>query len=260
MMSIQKFSEKMDKDGYVIFENFVRKELIDSMIEELEHASLVLAEIQYKNGIANSTNTVHHLVANPKWTSFISFLEYLGLISTYMETYFGGKFILNSFGGNILRSGSSYANNIHRDQRSFSNDLPLMLNTIVMLDDFTENNGATWILPCGHLWKEKPCCEVFDKIAIQTIAPAGSMLMFNSNMWHAAGENRTNKPRRSVTPMFCKPFIKPQFDYPRALGYDKGHEYSDWLCQLLGYNARVPASFSEWYQRPEKRMYRSDQG
>jgi hypothetical protein len=29
---------------------------------------------------------------------------------------------------------------------------------------------------------------------------------------------------------------------------------------VLGYNARVPATLDEWYQPPERRMYRSDQG
>ncbi|MFN5993306.1 MAG: phytanoyl-CoA dioxygenase, partial [Betaproteobacteria bacterium] len=87
-----------------------------------------------------------------------------------------------------------------------------------------------------------------------------SILFFDSNLWHAGGDNNTDKPRRSVTPMFCKPFIKPQFDYPRALGYDKGDSFSAYLKQVLGYNSRIPSTLDEWYQPPEHRMYKSDQG
>jgi hypothetical protein len=59
--------------------------------------------------------------------------------------------------------------------------------------------------------------------------------------------------------MFCRPFIKPQFDYPRALGYERD-DWSPYLRQLLGYNARIPASLEEWYQPIENRMYLPDQG
>ena len=63
-----------------------------------------------------------------------------------------------------------------------------------------------------------------------------------------------------ITPMFCRPFIKPQFDYPRALGYDRAPEFSEFLRQLIGYNARIPSTLGEWYKPPQERMYRNDQG
>jgi ectoine hydroxylase-related dioxygenase (phytanoyl-CoA dioxygenase family) len=84
--------------------------------------------------------------------------------------------------------------------------------------------------------------------------------MFNSNVWHAGGNNETDRLRRSVTPMFSKPFMKQQFDYPRALGYEKADDFDDTLRQVIGYNARVPATLDEWYQPPSKRMYRPNQG
>ncbi len=188
-------------------------------------------------------------------------MDYLTIfedLDEYTQSYFGGKYILNSFGGNLLRKGSSYANNIHRDIRSFSGSFPLMLNTIVMLDDFTMHNGATWLMHRGHIHADKPTEEDFIKSAFQVTGPAGSVVFFNSNLWHRSGENKTDKPRRSVTPMFTRPFFKPQFDYPRARGYDYGHAYSPWLRGVLGYDSRIPANLSEWYQKPENRMYKGD--
>ena len=44
------------------------------------------------------------------------------------------------------------------------------------------------------------------------------------------------------------------------LGYERGESYSPALRQLLGYNARVPTSLDEWYQPPDKRLYKRDQG
>ena len=129
-----------------------------------------------------------------------------------------------------------------------------------MLDAFTEENGATHMMTGSHNKAEKPTDEEFYAKSGRAVGPAGSLLIFNSNVWHAGGDNNTDFPRRSVTPMYCKPFIKQGFDYPRAVGYDKADSLLPHTRQIVGYNARVPATLDEWYQVPEKRMYRGDQG
>jgi ectoine hydroxylase-related dioxygenase (phytanoyl-CoA dioxygenase family) len=154
----------------------------------------------------------------------------------------------------------SYVGRIHRDLRSFSGPVNLMGQLLVMLDDFTEENGATYLLSGSHRLSEKPPDDLFFRDAVRAVAPAGSIVAFNSNLWHAAGVNRTLRPRRALTLVFTRPFIKQQFDYPRALGDDRAASFSPVLRQLLGYNARVPASLDEWYQVPEKRLYKRDQG
>ena len=60
--------------------------------------------------------------------------------------------------------------------------------------------------------------------------------------------------------MYCKPAMKQQFDYPRAIGYDRADSLLPHTRQVIGYNARVPATLEEWYQPRERRMYRADQG
>lgn len=259
LMDFATFDKLMDEKGWVIFERAVDPDLIARMAEDIHKAYDICRAIQVKNGIAANTEyTVHHLIGVCD-----SYLEYLDTmpIKPYIERYFGGKYILNSLGGAINSAYSrSYAHNIHRDIRSYSGDMPLVLNTLVMFDDFTPENGATWLMPGSHKFGPKPSKEDFYAVAEQALAPAGSILFFNSNVWHAGGDNNTAKQRRSITPMFCKPYIKPQFDYPRVLGYDKGDSFNADLRQILGYNSRIPATLDEWYQPPEKRMYRPDQG
>jgi ectoine hydroxylase-related dioxygenase (phytanoyl-CoA dioxygenase family) len=124
-----------------------------------------------------------------------------------------------------------------------------------MLDDFTPENGATWLMHRGHEWPHKPTDEEFDDYKFQIIGKAGTMFVWNSNLWHRAGENKTDKPRRSVTPEFSKPFMKQGFDYPKVLPVPK----SAYLRQVLGFNALVPASLNDWYQPRESRLYKDDQ-
>jgi ectoine hydroxylase-related dioxygenase (phytanoyl-CoA dioxygenase family) len=54
--------------------------------------------------------------------------------------------------------------------------------------------------------------------------------------------------------------VKQQMDYPRFLGEAYLSKCSDRVKQVLGYYARTPASYDEWYQPPHRRFYRSDQG
>lgn len=254
------YARRMKEQGWVIFESAIDADLVRRMNAEVEKAWETTREIMIRNGVFNDAElTVHHLIGQQP-----SFLEYLAQtepLEPYFQHYFRGRYILNSFGGAINTPGrTSYAQRIHRDIRTYSGDMPLLLNTLVTLDDFTADNGSTWMMTGSHYTEEKPSQEAFDAVAEQAICPAGSLLVFNSNLWHSGGDNRTEKPRRSVTPMYCRPFIKQQFDYPRAVGYEAAGALSDHTRQIVGFNARVPATLDEWYQPPAKRMYKGDQG
>jgi ectoine hydroxylase-related dioxygenase (phytanoyl-CoA dioxygenase family) len=259
-LTFDQYTQAMRERGWVVFENAVDPELVTRMTDDISLAWERCHGIMERNGVAGDAQlTVHHLIG--QHDSYLEFIDTMGPLMPYLEHYFEGRFILNSFGGAInTRGKTSYAQRVHRDIRSYSGDMPLLLNTLVMLDDFTPENGATFMMSGSHRAAEKPSDEAFYERAERATGPAGSILVFNSNVWHAGGNNETDKPRRSVTPMYCKPFVKQQFDYPRAVGYDKAESLLPHTRQIVGYNARVPATLEEWYQPAEKRMYRGDQG
>jgi hypothetical protein len=227
--------------------------------QALEVAYRVCREAQIANGVAQSTDgTVHHVPAIHE--AFLALIDPLPLHST-LQSFFGGPFILNSYGGVINRRDTkAYVGNVHRDVRFFTQGQPLMLNMLILLDDFTTANGATHLLTGSHRRDQKPSDEDFFAAADRLIAPAGSIALFDSNLWHAAGVNSTANDRRALTLTFTRPFLKPQLDYPRLFGYDAAERFSPELRQLLGYNSRIPASLVEWYQPPEKRFYKPGQG
>jgi hypothetical protein len=259
-LDLESYAKRMDSLGWAVLERAVDPRLVTRMLVDLDAAWTICREVQVRNRVANDADlTVHHLLS--LGPSFLDFIDDMEPLMPYIEHYFRGKFILNSFGGAInTRGHTSYAQRIHRDIRTFSGDTPLLLNTLVMLDDFTPENGATFMMTGSHKKEQKPAEEEFYQRAEQALGPAGSILVFNSNLWHAGGNNRTDLPRRSVTPMYCKPAMKQQFDYPRAVGYDRVHDMLPHTRQVIGYNARVPATLDEWYQPRERRMYLPDQG
>lgn len=248
----------IDTYGWVVIENVLPEDLTRRLREDSYKAYDIRKAIQQKNGlVTNMDGTVHHTVDQP---AFIDFLQQL-YCDDFILDYFGGPYILNSFGAIInIPNKPSYVCNIHRDVRTFSGNTNTMLNMLVMLDDFTLENGATYVLNGSHKVEARPSDETFFQQSDRITGKAGSILLFNSNLWHAAGENTSGKDRCALTLTFTKPYMKQQMDYPRFLGYHEGDRFSERLQQVLGYHSRTPENLDEWYQPPHKRMYRPGQG
>lgn len=125
-----------------------------------------------------------------------------------------------------------------------------------MLDDFTVENGGTLLLPYSHLNPEKPSKKFWEENYKQMTGKAGDIIMWNSNIFHTSGINKTSQMRKGLPITFSLPYYKQLLDYPRAIGYERQNEFSKKAQQVLGYNSRVPSSVSEWYSSPNKRTYK----
>ncbi|WP_429567718.1 phytanoyl-CoA dioxygenase family protein [Paraburkholderia sp. JPY419] len=206
----------------------------------------------------NSAGTLHHLLMDDP--CYVELLAEFSALEPVFKGYFGGNFILNSYGGVINeRDSRSYVQNVHRDIRFGSDTRRFMVNALVMLDDFTLENGATHILSRSQNVQQQPADEDFYARASRATGERGSVLLFDSRMWHATGRNTTNAPRRALTLTFTSPFFKPQLDYARLFGYRNLNRCNAWMRQVLGFNARVPESLDEFYVPVEQRFYQRGQ-
>ncbi len=246
--------------GWTVIPDVYPKEMIDAAINDLEEKRELYAKIQADAGIYEETKNAYHHSAL-MCPSHLAFLD-PNPVNGFLEHYFSGKYILNAMGVSYIEpnNGAVYTQNIHRDSRSYMDRSRLLFNTLIMLDDCTEENGATWMLEGSQMRADKPNSEEFYEKAVQATGKSGSVLLFDGNIWHAGGQNKTDKPRRVLTPLMSKPFVKQSVDYPRAFGSDFGLRASEELRQTLGYNALTPASLTQFYQPLEKRYYKSNQG
>jgi len=86
------------------------------------------------------------------------------------------------------------------------------------------------------------------------------MIVFDSTLWHAAGSNTSGRDRLAINHQFTRSWIKQQIDYVRALGNEAVEASPPRTQQLLGWYTRVVTSLDEYYQPPERRLYRKAQG
>jgi ectoine hydroxylase-related dioxygenase (phytanoyl-CoA dioxygenase family) len=252
--------EKFNKEGYCKFDNAVNTDWIlkiNNALPEIfsKHEKLRRAN---DNPISSDGLAMNALVGNEIFFEFLQYLIDAKIIDWIETNYFKEKCILNSFTAlsNIPGEDKVFHKKVHKDIRGFSAEIPLMLNMLVMLDDFTVENGATLLLPGSHKIEPAPSDSDFHKNAIRATGSAGDIIIWNSNLFHASGTNTTDKVRRALPITFSLPYYKQLLDYPRAIGYDKYDFFNDEMRRMLGYDARVPATISEWYSPVSKLLYK----
>ena len=253
------FAAALDTRGWFIAEGAVRPALLDELAAQLEPALARRDAIRAQAGVEGGNDgTLHHLLGDHP--CFVDLLDALRPFDAALRGYFTGKYVLNSYGGVINRQeGSAYVHHIHRDIRFSSDTRRFMLNLLVMLDDFTPENGGTWLLSGSQGLAQKPAEERFYREAQQAVGRRGAFLFFDSRLWHAAGRNATPRTRRALTLTFTSPFFKPQLDYPRLLGIGHPAARDPFLRQVIGYNARVPGTLQEYYVPVADRFYQRGQ-
>tara|TARA_B100000700_G_scaffold317565_1_gene409167 strand:+ start:192 stop:962 length:771 start_codon:yes stop_codon:yes gene_type:complete len=245
-----------ESNGVCIYKSFLSEEEVIEVREILNEATIICQSMQKKSGLINITSgSSHHLPVIDR--RFLNIINSYKKLDSFITSLFGGKYILNSFGGNLnVKETINYASNIHRDQRFFSGTTLILLNTFIALCDFTVSNGATRILTKDKYFStKKPDQSFFDENSIFLEIKAGSLCLFNSNLWHAAGNNLTSENRPIITPMFSRPFFKQQFDYSRLVEPND----SNFLKQILGFYSRVPSDLLEWYAPTDQRCYLAGQ-
>jgi hypothetical protein len=245
--------------GWTVLPGLIRRELLDSLVKALGPSLALRDQIRRRNGVQeNSAGTLHHLLMDDP--CYVELLAELSTLEPVFKRYFEGNFVLNSYGGVINeRDSRSYVQNVHRDIRFGSDSRRFMVNALVMLDDFTLANGATHILSHSQNLQQQPTDEHFYAQASRATGERGSVLLFDSRMWHATGRNTTDAPRRALTLTFTSPFFKPQLDYARLFGYSNLDRCNAWMRQVLGFNARVPESLDEFYVPVQQRFYQRGQ-
>lgn len=112
-------------------------------------------------------------------------------------------------------------------------------NSIWLLDDFSKANGATRLVPGTHLTGKLPQDEMdnpFDSHSKEILieAPAGSVFIFNSHVWHGGTTNHTKAYRRAIHSYFCRHDQPQQVDQQRYILSETKERLSLAAQEILG--------------------------
>lgn len=196
---------------------------------------------------------------------FFRFLEVPELLEVVDATV-SPTAILHTQNGSILPSFSPgenpsvFQNQYHMD---FPRVLPgylTSINVMFAIDAFTASNGGTLVVPGTHQRAIPPEAGFLKQASVPIECPAGSILVFDSTLWHAAGHNVSGRDRLAINHQFTRSWIKQQIDYSRALGATIVESLPPRTQQLLGWYTRVVTSLDEYYRPETERIYRRGQG
>lgn len=112
---------------------------------------------------------------------------------------------------------------------------PIALNAIWALSDFTEANGATRIVPGSHRFDAPPRYGS-DHPTIAAEMPAGSILLFDSALWHAGGANTTDDRRWAIACYYCVGWMRQQENQLLGLPTGDARRMPRRLQQLCGWS------------------------
>jgi len=106
------------------------------------------------------------------------------------------------------------------------------------LDEFSEANGATRIVPGSHRWDTPFAGPDTPSIAAE-MAP-GDALFYVGSVLHGGGANTTDTPRLGVVLHFCASWLRPAETHLLAVPPQTAAALPQRMQELLGYNVHPP--------------------
>jgi len=127
---------------------------------------------------------------------------------------------------------------IHRDQWAFDffpfpPGYEVQCNTIWAMNDFTEQNGATRVIPGSHELADKLQFE--EKDTVPAVMPAGSVVFYTGSLYHGGGANRSDHVRYGLNLTYTLGWLRQEENQYLSVPHDIARTLPDSLLKLIGY-------------------------
>ncbi|KAH7261635.1 phytanoyl-CoA dioxygenase family protein [Fusarium tricinctum] len=230
------------KNGYVILENLFTDTEVEQACEELKHLAESPAAGPASSGGRNKfegflTNRIYALLNKSRiFDKFVTHPQVVALNDYFLDPGWLLSVMLSIYiqpgeDPQTLHHDDGYIT-VPRPHRPFGTAI------MVALDAYTENNGATVIVPKSHEWGS-------DRIptrseAIPVVMPKGSVVFFLGTLWHGGGQNRSEHERRALTVQYCQPWVRPIENQILAVDFEKLSQIPKQIVNMLGYEVCKP--------------------
>jgi hypothetical protein len=155
----------------------------------------------------------------------------------FVRAVIGWPALLGNLSANIVGPGAA-ASLLHADQIFVPEPWPAEaqgVNVAWCLDAFTARNGATQAVPRSHL-AHRNATEADAAHVVTIEAPLGTVMVFESRLWHRTGANTTKNERRAgLFGWYARPIYRTQENWFLSLDPAIRDNASDTLLELLAY-------------------------
>jgi len=225
---------RVRRDGYTVFERLVPPDTLAALVGAIDRLErdrgLQYARTTFEGLLTLRINNLPAL-DDVFWQVPLQ-PDVLGLAERLLDR----ELLLHAFCSLVSAPGQA-AQPIHEDTQLIPLPRPhppIVVNAIWALSDFTERSGATRIVPRSHLLDHAPeYGRPYDTIAAEM--PAGSVLVFDSALWHGAGENRGDARRYALSCSYCAGWLRQQENYQLGIARETAARFPRRLQELCGY-------------------------
>ncbi|AGA73664.1 phytanoyl-CoA dioxygenase family protein [Pseudomonas plecoglossicida] len=109
------------------------------------------------------------------------------------------------------------------------------LQIMLAITDFTEENGATRVIPGSHQWDDERMPTQEETIAAEM--KAGSALLWMGSVYHGGGANTSSTPRTGLTMAYDLAFLRLEENHFLSIPVERVRQLPAQLQRLLGWSA-----------------------
>lgn len=236
------------EDGYSIIDSVLSAEDCDEFVSILNnvHESIVLSDKE-----ASSVNAFHNsnvkMVYNlhnkhSKFIGLVDHPQYIDIVKKLLKkgSYNNSeKFVLDQI---TARSpyGRVGKQQLHIDSNIPGSHVPLAVQVLIALNDFSIDNGATRIVPKSHKRQYFADNDVEYDDEVSVCIPKGSAVIFDAGLWHGGGEKTTVGDRWALILSYSRWFIKPTFDFNKNMPRKVYDTLTEQQKDLFGFKCNPP--------------------
>ena len=233
-MNHQAAIDQLEAHGYAIVEGALDLGLCDEIVAEIERLEASF-EPSLKGNAFVGYKTVRYfdlLNQGEVWQRVAAHPNLLPVLRGVL----GADMLLSTMGTAVI-APAERSQPIHRDDELYDLAMPhrnLVCNTMWALTEFTEQNGATRIVPDTHRLIE-PADPRNDYPSIPAAMPKGSVCFVLGTCYHGGGANLTDERRWALTINYCAGAMRQQENLMLAVARERARGFSEELQGLIGY-------------------------
>jgi ectoine hydroxylase-related dioxygenase (phytanoyl-CoA dioxygenase family) len=225
---------RIERDGYTIVENAFSPADADLLLADLERLERELAiDFATNTFEGRRTKRVYNLLARgPRFEAIPVHPKVLPIV----EGVLGPGCLVSSL-SSIAIHPDEVAQPIHADDQVLPLAKPhvaTVCNSMWALTDFSEENGATRIIPGSQKRDHSPVYGS-QHASIPAEMRRGSVLVWHGSLWHGGGANRSPAVRVGIAMNYCAGWIRQQENQQLGIPSETVRRFSPRLRELVGY-------------------------